>query len=268
MKNTKIFHADSAKLLRLFTDRNLHGAETIFPGRRLERHLRYEFLFILQGTAEYVFNGTQVTLQPGDGILIRPWVTHQGGYPENVADGIHLWLGISRNHFHGSIHFLESGKDTCQHLTRESAPELVSLLLKKEKGDQGRDSSSLFALFSLLLQDLAEENTKEDHDSGDRMEHIIKQVRSRIASSNGANCSLEELSKIFGFSKSHLCHSFRKYTGQSVGEYINNLRMQYVTVAREHGMTQKEIAADLGFSSPAAFWLWKKRLSQEDKRKK
>ena len=138
---------------------------------------------------------------------------------------------------------------------------MVNLLLKKEKNDSAEDSASLFALFALLLQDIVEENTKGDHDSGDRMEHIIKQVRSRIASCNGVNCSLEELSKIFGFSKSHLCHSFRKYTGQSVGEYINNLRMQYATVAREHGMTQKEIAADLGFSSPAAFWLWKKRLS-------
>ncbi len=261
IKCIKDLNADVVKLKRFFTERNLHGPETTFPKRYMERHLRYEFLFILEGTAEYAFNGTMAELQPGDGILIRPWISHQRGYPEDVPDGIHLWLGLSRNHFYATLYFLEGGRYTCQHLPRESSPELVSLLLKKEKNDSAEDSASLFALFALLLQDIVEENTKGDHDSGDRMEHIIKQVRSRIASCNGVNCSLEELSKIFGFSKSHLCHSFRKYTGQSVGEYINNLRMQYAIVAREHGMTQKEIAADLGFSSPAAFWLWKKRLS-------
>jgi AraC-like DNA-binding protein len=42
----------------------------------------------------------------------------------------------------------------------------------------------------------------------------------------------------------------------TVGEYINKVRLEYVRNALKRGVRQKEMAYELGFSSPTAFWNW------------
>lgn len=259
----EILTGSGVKLNRIFTDRDLHGDITQFNDRRVERHPHYEFLYILRGESEYAFNGTLVTLKQGDGLIIRPWILHQGGYLAKNTPGLHIWFSLAKNFFYGRVCELRENDYIAHHFSATS-PELYAVMRKWEKRCPDRDSGTLAALFALLLQEYVEDLTLNEQKDDDRMEMVVRQMRSRISECNGVDCTLENLSKIFGYSKSHLSHSFRKYTGQSVGEYINALRVQYMTIALERGMTQKEIASDLGFSSPASFWLWKKRLSEKD----
>ncbi len=41
-----------------------------------------------------------------------------------------------------------------------------------------------------------------------------------------------------------------------VGTYINQVRLSFTENALLKGLKQKEIAAELAFSSSAAFWKW------------
>jgi hypothetical protein len=94
IKSIKDLNADVVKLKRFFTERNLHGPETTFPKRYMERHLRYEFLFILEGTAEYAFNGTMAELQPGDGILIRDCAAQNNAVMLTSLDTVRMLLDV------------------------------------------------------------------------------------------------------------------------------------------------------------------------------
>jgi AraC-like DNA-binding protein len=74
--------------------------------------------------------------------------------------------------------------------------------------------------------------------------------------SNARDCSLSRLEKISGYSRYYLSHRFREYEGCTIGEYIDKIRIQYTIEAMKRGLRQKEIAFELGFSSPSNFWTW------------
>ena len=90
-------------------------------------------------------------------------------------------------------------------------------------------------------------------------------------SRNGNGCSLEHLDLLLGCIRCHFAHKFHEKTGITVGKYIDQVRIKYVLWARKRGISQKEIAYELGFSSPSSFWNWlqkhRNELPHEDKSK-
>ena len=54
----------------------------------------------------------------------------------------------------------------------------------------------------------------------------------------------------------YISRKFKEYENCTIGEYINKVRIHYTRVALANGVRQKEISYDLGFPSPANFWLW------------
>lgn len=88
---------------------------------------------------------------------------------------------------------------------------------------------------------------------------IIQRVQNYIEINYGRNSSIADLEKFSGYNRYYLMRLFKVQTGFTILQYINQIRQRIAEDALNRNISQKEIAFQLGFSSPAAFWLWKKR---------
>ena len=243
-------------------------AVAVLPsGVRVERHPFCEFFFTIAGECRYLLNGELLTLSPGTLCWINAWIPHQYGFwPTGEAWGEQLWFSVHGGRIHygffrsrGDGSFLTGNSGGV--LPEEYAPLFHQLTDAWRKDG---DSSQMRLFFELVLREVACRLRSPVLSEGAGEAGIVSSVKSCIRNRNGANCSLAELERILGYSRSHLSHLFRTATGISIGEYINQVRLEYVERAVRHGMKQKEIASELGFASPAAFWLWRERRKRRE----
>ena len=84
----------------------------------------------------------------------------------------------------------------------------------------------------------------------------IAAICRHIRKTGGADASLQNLAQIAGYSKFHFLRLFQRHTGQSIHAYVNQSRLLKVEAMLARGLILKTIAAELGFSCPAAFSRW------------
>ena len=221
----------------------------------VERHPRCEILCQFSGSSHYFLNGEDLVLSAGDCCLISPWIPHQNGFRQNDSEGEQLWLHAHQMTF-GIVHHDADG--SFRYVTKGRLPQEYTVLLKRQENEyrNDHDTERIRVFFSLLLKELELELKRPDRSEpgiADNLQHIIR-------SRNGVNCSLAELERRTGYSRSHISHLFRQTCGMTIGTYINMVRLDFTREALAYGMTQKEISGELGFSSPAAFWQWYRKF--------
>ncbi len=237
------------------------GADDSF---RADRHPHREILFILHGESLFMLNGFVYRAAPGTAFLLDKWETHSYGYRKADRDLLHLWIHFNENRMYGSLTHvgcagqyhpigahMNFNKDLNQLINRrwdmllkmgECPVETKNLLIKPPLDIVLEE----FAMFQFGLIDYPEENTSD----------IIVFLRNYIRNTNGRNCSLENLEKLSGYSRFHLSRLFREHNGKTIGEYIDEVRLHFTREAQKRGLKQKELASELGFSSPGTFWSW------------
>ena len=81
----------------------------------------------------------------------------------------------------------------------------------------------------------------------------MKVIKER-ALSGDQQPTLNELAGLCGLSRRHLVRAFREETGQTIGEFVQNLMMERArTLLRESRQSIKAVAANSGFTNAAAF---------------
>jgi AraC family transcriptional regulator len=79
--------------------------------------------------------------------------------------------------------------------------------------------------------------------------------------------TLAELAGLCGLSRRHLVRAFRQETGQSIGAFVQNSMMERArTLLRESRQPIKTVAANSGFTNPAAFSVAFRRASGQTPR--
>lgn len=221
----------------------------------LERHPLSEVLCQFSGSSHYFLNGEDLALSAGDCCLISPWIPHQYGFREDDSEGVQLWFHTHQMTFallqhsaDGSFHCIAKGR----------LPQEYTVLLKRQEKEFRNDHNTerVRIFFSLLLKEVELELKRPDRNRTGLAEDLQHIIRSR----NGVNCSLAELERRTGYSRSHISHLFQQTCGMTVGAFINMVRLDFTREALAYGMTQKEISGELGFSSPAAFWQWYRKF--------
>jgi len=94
----------------------------------------------------------------------------------------------------------------------------------------------------------------------------IKFIKRYIESTHGCNCVIADFEKTTGYDRSYLARLFKAKTGTTISDYINQVRFGFVTVASGRGLTQKEIAVQLGFSNSSSLSRWKKTYQEKFKK--
>lgn len=228
-------------------------------------HVKREMLFVVQGTSSFMLNNSVYAAEPGTLFFIDRWIPHEFKYISSDHGLQHLWIHFEENRFpivfldinHGKISPLKSIL-----VLRQEYAELLKYRLEQFDRVFHKDGQILDlcirdvvncilneAAFLLCHPELMQCGTSQ-------VSSVIESVKTHISLCNGRNCSYKELEQISGFSSSYLSHRFRECTGMSIGEYIDQLRIEYTVSALKRGMKQKEIAYELGFSSPVNFWCW------------
>lgn len=109
-------------------------------------------------------------------------------------------------------------------------------------------------LIQALIIDLIKLVEKEeDRRMGDSLSRC-RDICSYIREYYSEDCSRETIADIFSLTPNYISNLFRKNTGYSFTEYVNQVRIkQSCLLLRESNATLDEIAASCGFSSTAYF---------------
>ena len=237
---------------------------------RSSSHGGREICFVLKGESSTMLNGNVYSLTPGSCLFIDSWVPHAFGYRKHDRDLLHLWIWF--NQHSGNLlnavlmdvipggAFIQSGSIlSLPSAHREILQHRINMLEKEKCRDDLLLQEYLRDPVNSILAEFAFARSHADTLPSGKEEQIssaIQSVKNHILVTCARDASYENLERYSGYSRSYLAHAFRKYTGTSIGEFINKVRLDYVESAVKKGMTQKEIAYELGFSSPANFWAW------------
>lgn len=232
-------------------------------GFKVERHAFSESFVQLEGGGPYYLGGRTYDLRPGMLCVIEPWISHENGMRAGTRMS-QLWFRMTD----GAMHFWlcsgtgDGGYTLPWHGKLSGEYGKVFQEVSSHHGEL--EDMKLRRFVDFMLACLLEELGTVCHGGGvgNREASLVTAVKSHIVNRNGVDCSLSALSEIFGYSRSHLCHVFRHEAGISIGDYIDQVRREFSVQASSRGMSQKEIALELGFSSASAYWLWKARLDR------
>ena len=231
-------------------------------------HPQRELFYVLDGNSRYMLNGKVFEAVPGAFFLIDNWEPHAFGYRKQDHDLLHLWLHVSEREQSISGDFLSIGQggefssiSHRVHLPREHYTMLSrrwNALNEEKNVSQDMVISYLKGPLEAILDEIffflfhAENSSRESEKS----DIVIESMKRYIRMTNARDCSLSRLEKVSGYSKFYLSRRFREYEGCTIGEYIDRVRIQYTIEAKKRGLRQKEIAFELGFSTPSNFWIW------------
>jgi AraC-like DNA-binding protein len=231
---------------------------------RSDLHWEREILMVIRGKTEFSYHDRKIIMDKGDVLFIDSWEPHQYGYGSVCEKCLHLWLHLHTEHLFANIIEISNGVQH-NHPLMELPDDLLSAINRRwdaAKNSQGRKKhvTEYYQSIVRLLQEELLWNALTPCSSSDR-ESLENQLKNFLSVNYGHRVTLEELEKLFKRDRSYLSRLFKKAYGCTIGEFIDQNRERYAATASERGMTQKEIAAQLGFSSASAFWLWRKRRS-------
>lgn len=227
-------------------------------------HPSREFLFVISGESYYMYNNSVYRCSPGTLFLIDSGMSHGHRYTHEDNNLLHIWGYFHERQVHlSAIEITLNGH--CQavsgmsqilipeglHNQIEKRWNLLSQLKNAAEHDvENYIKTPVNAMLDEMAFQLSEKiDTMMEYT---KMGDLQRYIRSR----NGRQCSLAHLAAISGYTRGYLAHKFHDEVGMTIGQYIDKVRLEYINLAKKRGIRQKEIAYELGFSSPAAFWNW------------
>lgn len=207
----------------------------------------YLLLETLSGVGFLEYEGSKTELYPGDVILLDCKKPHH--YRAYSSDG---W-GYRLAHFHGnamadlayrifqSKHFRFPGK---------AVHALMDSLF--EANLQENDNQELIT--HCLLTRIVTELSLQCPGANPEAPEWIHKVRSHLEQHHHEAISLDALAKEFNISKYYLCHCFKRYTGQSIQQFVADRRIHSAEeLLRYTKLSIAEIALLVGFENASSF---------------
>ncbi|OQA84003.1 MAG: DNA-binding transcriptional regulator SoxS [Lentisphaerae bacterium ADurb.Bin242] len=227
-------------------------------------HPHREIFFAIEGRSRYMLNNRVYDAVPGSVFLIDRWVPHAVGYLESDHDLLHLWFHMPGSVLDASIIRVEShGRYKLDSKPVLFPSDLQSALIRRWDALNNRTEISvetvrryMKAPLNALLDETAFQLSDTETAAAETADNIVRAVKNHIKIMNARGCSLKHLEQISGYSRFYLSHRFQKVVGCTIGEYVDRVRADYTREAFRRGLKQKEIAFELGFSSPSNFWSW------------
>ncbi|MBQ9776305.1 MAG: helix-turn-helix domain-containing protein [Lentisphaeria bacterium] len=227
-------------------------------------HPSREFLFVIQGGGAYLCNDSVYPCSPGTLFLFDSGLPHGHQYTKEDNNLVHLWGYFHGRNMHQTIYEVTQNGQARNVINMSCImmPEYIvdlienrwNLLARLENVTEKKVEDYLKAPINAALDEIAFRVEERADELSPKTP--IKDMENYIRSRNGRECSLEHLAAIFGYTRGDLAHKFRNETGMTIGTYINRIRLDYIRSAKKQGIRQKEMAYELGFSTPTAFWNW------------
>ena len=232
-----------------------------------ESHPAREILFSLKGNGVYGYKGKIYPCQPGSVFLFNSYESHDNYYPASCPEMLHLWLSLFEHDVVAKILLTREGKihNLVSSLVLSGDPAACLLtstwdkLANATSHARVRRAQLLAALASLLLRivEYGYENS-DGHAESNFQSQVIKTIRHHVAKTAGRDVPLSEAARLAGYSKHHFLKLFKRETGQTFHEYVNECRLKKVSAMLQERRTKTEISETLGFTHPSTFLRWMK----------
>lgn len=209
----------------------------------------YEVLYLTQGEMYHSFQGKkEVLLTTGDCVIVTPKSTHsfRGNGKYTKFDVL-----IKADFFDQAcslvpdfMELLEEQSETA--IMRFTIEELEQVSIQVNNiitsSSKLRRALSLKFLFSIISKFL-EERRAEQYSTC--VTKIINQLSNPYYVKN-----IDQVFQSVNYSRSHLCHLFKKETGMTITEHVNNARLSLIKFyLTNSNMSLSEIAETVGFES-------------------
>ena len=218
-------------------------------------HNQLELFFSAESEGISRINSKEFKFKKGDCLLIPPGVIHDFDLTsENNEKDLFMLIdvdhipGVPMKMFTEAV-FMNPGLRDSEEIT-STIKELYTL-----SKDKLKDASILkrMSLFYYLLDLLNKVKSSKISNNSDPRRNKIYKVLDFMKKSCLQDMSLEEIGKECAISPWHLCRIFKEYTGMSVIEYRNFLRMEKAVVFLQEGNDVTETAYLCGYRSLSYF---------------
>lgn len=232
-----------------------------------------EVFLVLSGEVFYGLNGKVHPGRPGDLFLYDIGDLHDKFLPPTSPESIVLCFQIYKDFTYAYFARFEGGRRTISNRMLFADAGATPLLNRAWDGLHEEKGASPAAIVQTLcaIDYLLAEVARFRHSDPDQIaimpgteaklsaQQVVCLVMVYIDERSGRDCNLDEITRFSGYSAAHINRIFQANLGYSITEHANAWRANRMRDLLRAGATMKEIAFDLGFSSPAAFSRWKRK---------
>lgn len=232
-------------------------------------HNQYEIFYIVEGERQFFFDNKSYNAYAGDLTILDTNLVHttcsisseDKGYNrvilyidyEKMCEFDRKYPGLDIVSFihnnYGIYHLNEELRIAFLNLYRDIRHELT----KKAAGYQSRiEIVTLYWLYKLLS--LKKDSQQRHPEIRSVKEASAHNISAYLEKNYTSNLSLDAIAEELFMSKYYICRIFKEYTGFTITEYINTLRIKKATQLLEKSCDSiSDIATELGFESASYF---------------
>jgi len=213
------------------------GTDFAFPAHL---HHCFEFLAVTEGEMCVEVDGTEYTVQAGEGMVFFPNQIHAMRTERHSRHVLCLFSHDLVSTYAESV----SGKVPEQNLFRPEAADVARLSALSDNPNRFVLRGLLYSLCgSFDAQAVCREAQK-----GEGM--LLHRIFLFIEKNYTGACSLADLSRMLGYDYSYLSRYFRRTVGITYNDYLNQYRISHAcALLQSTSMTVLEISSECGFNS-------------------
>lgn len=214
-------------------------------------HQELEMIYVCDGSMLIQQDGEAHLLNRGDMAIFFPNTVHSYE-PKSL---VHTWLFVVSLDELGEIkHILQKNEPSNAIVRAEDMPLDIPAIFGKLLEDDGTMSTMLFKAYTQLLVQLSLENMELIKKRIDYEGAALKLILNHINHHYQENLTLENIAKDLGMSRTTVSNTMNHGTGQSLKDYIHNLRISLAKrYLRESEMSILEVGLECGYESIRTF---------------
>lgn len=225
-------------------------------------HEACEIYIVVSGERHMYIGGVLYTVSAGDAAMIPANIPHRS-YGSVAYRGICVQFSRERLF---EVFGEKMGNEVMDRfripvitLGREKSARFYEMTAAAE-GEPESMRRTIAAVFAELIRCAPAGSPSEKRSMGSDLSPIGEYIQKNYL----RKIELDDICSHFGISKSYLCRLFKKQTGVTVVEYINDLRIQYACILlHETELEVNEIWKKCGFGSAQHFNRVFKRVTDE-----
>lgn len=226
-------------------------------------HDYYELFLTVAGNIRHYVNGELTILEEGTLVLIRPNDTH--GYMYDGEDYSFINLALDRDMFENMLIYAGGTFDRDKILKSALPPtaKLTELerdtVLKKFNGlnmlPTTDKHTARIKIRMLLLDVFTEYFCKQERQESSYAPSWLEETLVLMTTPENFTLGIERMTELSGKTREHLSRSVKKYTGKTLTEYINDLRINYAAnLLKNTNLSITRICFDSGFGNMSRFY--------------
>ncbi len=223
-------------------------------------HDYWEFFFVIDGSVVHCTENGSQTLTKGTGYLVHPWDKHY--FVDASSDYMQLNVMITDAYFRQILDFIDAELYQSLISAKKPMPYMVGNSLSRElqktvHAIQITDISNekrIAALTKLLWMEIIKLIYRKDALLNQEYPQWLNDFINEIQKPDNIVKKTSELAELTYFSHRHLTRLFQQYTGKTLNEYQQFVRMNYAAMLlRTTQQDILQISAAVGYDSPSYF---------------